>query len=58
MASKTPPMTRLNQTMRRPDCPGLCIVCGERLEEGDHDHPDTDIDPRLEALRAFRTTEE
>jgi DUF177 domain-containing protein len=38
----------------RPDCPGLCIVCGGRLDEGTHDHGDEDIDPRLEALRAFR----
>ncbi len=38
----------------RPDCPGLCIVCGLRLDEGQHDHPDDDIDPRLEALRGFR----
>jgi uncharacterized protein len=38
----------------RPDCPGLCIVCGLPLDEGIHDHPDDDIDPRLEALRAFR----
>lgn len=38
----------------RPDCPGLCIVCGLRLDEGTHDHPDDDIDPRLEALRGFR----
>lgn len=38
----------------RPDCPGLCIVCGERLDEGAHDHPDDDVDPRLEALRGFR----
>jgi uncharacterized protein len=38
----------------RPDCPGLCIVCGGRLDEGAHDHPDDEIDPRLEALRAFR----
>ena len=38
----------------RPDCPGLCIVCGLRLDEGEHDHPDDDIDPRLEALRGFR----
>ena len=37
----------------RPDCPGLCIVCGLRLDEGSHDHPDDDIDPRLEALRGF-----
>ena len=38
----------------RPDCPGLCIVCGERLDDGEHDHPDDDIDPRLEALRGFK----
>jgi uncharacterized protein len=38
----------------RLDCPGLCLVCGERLDEGAHDHPDDDIDPRLEALRAFK----
>lgn len=38
----------------RPDCPGLCVVCGARLDEGAHDHPDDDIDPRLEALHGFR----
>ena len=38
----------------RPDCPGLCVVCGLPLDEGDHDHPDDDIDPRLEALKGFR----
>jgi uncharacterized protein len=38
----------------RPDCPGLCVVCGQPLDEGEHDHPDDDIDPRLEALKAFR----
>lgn len=37
----------------RTDCPGLCIACGERLDEGIHDHPDEAIDPRLEALRGF-----
>jgi len=37
----------------RPDCRGLCVVCGERLDEGNHDHPDDDIDPRLDALRGF-----
>jgi uncharacterized protein len=37
----------------REDCPGLCPVCGERLEEGKHHHPTDDIDPRLEALRNF-----
>jgi uncharacterized protein len=37
----------------REDCPGLCIVCGLPLDEGDHDHADDEIDPRLEALRGF-----
>jgi uncharacterized protein len=36
-----------------PECPGLCPECGERLEAG-HGHGDGPIDPRLEALRAFR----
>jgi uncharacterized protein len=38
----------------REDCPGLCPVCGERLDDGVHDHPSDDIDPRLEALRNFK----
>lgn len=38
----------------RPDCPGLCMVCGDPLDEGTHDHPDDDWDPRMEALRAFK----
>ncbi len=37
-----------------PDCPGLCAVCGERLGPGHAEHPEDDVDPRLEALRAFR----
>ena len=41
----------------REDCPGLCIVCGLPLDEGEHDHPDEDIDPRLEALKGFRVEE-
>ena len=38
----------------RPDCPGLCAVCGAELSSGPHDHPDSAIDPRLEVLRSFR----
>jgi uncharacterized protein len=38
----------------REDCPGLCVVCGQELGSGPHDHPDQDIDPRLEALRQFQ----
>ena len=36
-----------------PGCPGLCEECGERLSPG-HSHGDGPIDPRFEALRAFR----
>jgi uncharacterized protein len=38
----------------RPDCPGLCVVCGGDASTGDHAHADGPVDPRLEALRAFR----
>jgi uncharacterized protein len=35
-------------------CRGLCPTCGERLGPGHVEHPNDEIDPRLEALRAFR----
>jgi len=38
----------------RPDCPGLCTVCGGELASGPHDHPEEDIDPRLEGLKRLR----
>jgi uncharacterized protein len=38
----------------RADCPGLCATCGQELAGGVHDHGEEPIDPRLEALRAFR----
>jgi uncharacterized protein len=34
----------------RPDCLGLCPVCGERLTRGPHDHGEDEIDPRLAGL--------
>lgn len=34
----------------RPDCPGLCPVCGESLSGGPHGHDDEEIDPRLASL--------
>ncbi|MEO5705083.1 MAG: DUF177 domain-containing protein [Candidatus Limnocylindrales bacterium] len=37
-----------------PGCPGLCVICGERLGPGHVAHEDDSVDPRLEALRAFR----
>jgi uncharacterized protein len=37
-----------------PDCPGLCIECGERLGPAHVAHASDDVDPRLAALRGFR----
>lgn len=37
-----------------PECPGLCIECGERLGDNHQAHDDDAIDPRLAALRTFR----
>lgn len=37
----------------RPDCLGLCPLCGADRNLGPHSHPDGPIDPRLEALREF-----
>lgn len=37
-----------------PDCPGLCVTCGERLGPGHAGHDDDEVDPRLAALRGFR----
>ena len=37
----------------RPDCPGLCAECGERLDAGDHAHGGDEIDPRLAGLAAL-----
>ena len=38
--------------------PSILLVCGGRLDEGSHDHPDDDIDPRLEALKGFELAED
>jgi len=34
----------------RPDCPGLCPECGERLEAGHPAHSEAETDPRLAPL--------
>ena len=39
----------------RPDCLGLCPLCGADRNLGPHAHPDGSIDPRLEALGEFRS---
>lgn len=37
----------------RPDCSGLCDVCGEKLDELPEDHEHVLIDPRLASLAAL-----
>jgi uncharacterized protein len=39
------------QPLCRPDCQGLCMICGQNLNEGDCGCEDEDIDPRMDALR-------
>jgi uncharacterized protein len=38
----------------RPDCAGLCPVCGKNLNDEPHEHEETDTDPRWAALEALR----
>jgi uncharacterized protein len=42
------------QILCRPDCAGLCPVCGEDLNENPHEHEDERLDPRWEALESLR----
>jgi uncharacterized protein len=37
----------------RPDCKGLCIECGENLNENTCQHTSERIDPRLETLKTL-----
>lgn len=39
------------QPLCKPDCQGLCMVCGQNLNEGDCDCEEDDVDPRFAALR-------
>jgi uncharacterized protein len=39
-----------------PSCPGLCVECGERLDNRHEPHADADIDPRLASLAALLGT--
>jgi uncharacterized protein len=39
----------------RPDCGGLCPVCGGRMDDGGHeDHVAAEVDPRLAALADWK----
>jgi uncharacterized protein len=37
-----------------PDCKGLCPICGENLNENDHDHGESEGDPRLAVLKSLK----
>ncbi len=38
----------------RPDCAGLCPVCGKNLNDEPHTHEEEHVDPRWAALEALR----
>ena len=43
-----------DQILCRPDCAGLCPVCGKDLNDEPHTHEETVADPRWAALEALR----
>ena len=43
-----------DQVLCRPDCAGLCPVCGKDLNVEPHDHAEASVDPRWSALEALR----
>ena len=38
----------------RPDCAGLCPVCGKNLNDEPHEHEEERVDPRWAALESLR----
>jgi DUF177 domain-containing protein len=44
-----------DQILCRPDCAGLCPVCGRDLNVEPHEHAEEALDPRWAALEALRT---
>ena len=36
-----------------PDCKGLCLICGNNLNESKCNHEDETVDPRLASLKTF-----
>src|SRR5215218_4044721 len=43
-----------DQILCRPDCAGLCPVCGENLNDHPHEHVEERSDPRWSALEQLR----
>jgi uncharacterized protein len=42
------------QILCRPDCAGLCPMCGEDLNENPHEHEEERVDPRWAALESLK----
>jgi uncharacterized protein len=42
------------QILCKPDCAGLCPVCGKDLNLEPHEHAEQELDPRWEALQSLR----
>ena len=42
------------QILCRPDCAGLCPICGKDLNVEPHEHADRELDPRWAALEGLR----
>jgi uncharacterized protein len=42
------------QILCRPDCAGLCAICGEDLNENPHEHVEERTDPRWAALEELK----
>jgi uncharacterized protein len=42
------------QILCRPDCAGLCPMCGEDLNENPHEHEEERADPRWAALESLK----
>jgi uncharacterized protein len=42
------------QILCKPDCAGLCPICGKDLNLEPHEHADTELDPRWAALETLR----
>jgi uncharacterized protein len=43
-----------DQILCRPDCAGLCAVCGKNLNDEPHEHEEEHVDPRWAALEQLR----
>jgi uncharacterized protein len=43
-----------DQILCRPDCAGLCPVCGKNLNDEPHEHDEDEADPRWAALEELR----